>query len=1182
MRLEELHLERFGHFDGLLLDFSGDDIRLHVVYGPNEAGKSTALTAICDALFGIPERTTFDFRHEYSRLRIGATLTSAAGQRLRFKRRKARVNSLLKPDEDGELPADSLDPYLGGASEEFFKRMFALNHQRLRDGGRAMLEAGGDIARSLFEAGAGTAGLAAVVKRLADDADAIGAPTRKAAAKPYWRAHDRYEQAAARMKAEAMKAESWNAARKAAAAAAERLAELEAALTAARREQSALERIRRVAPILRRIDDLDLRLAALGDGVALPVGFIDDWQQAVQAARDADGGAARCAEALAELRAERERLGSAGPWPALAGRIDELVIALGDYRAKRTDLPHRDRDLEAGRDRLAELLRKLGLGIAPERIDEHAPSAPATARIRRLIGEWNRLDVEHRKAREEARQSTAARQQAEMLQAEAGTPVDPGPAAAAYDAAAAMGDTAARLVLARRALAAGEEELAAALAGLGRWSLDADELTRREFPSEESVTRSGQAHDRIEAARRAADDDRKRLTAERRRLDGEIAALRAVGQVPTEDALRTARRHRDDGWRLIRRRHLDGAEVPPEQLAAFAPEGGIAEVYEAAVQQADFIADSREREAGRLERFATLTGQSERTGADLAALEAHERALAEQAADWEREWAALWAASAVEPGSPTEMRGWLARRDRVLARHQARQTAGTQVATAEDEDRAARGHLLRAAAELGLGDAEGLDTPTLRDRVAARIATARETQARALEARRVLADRRRQAEERLAEQARVADALEQWRAEWAREIPALGLPADASAAEAEAALGVWQDIDTLRASLTQTAQRRRDMQAVIAAFEAELAALLAELGDAAADLAGEPDRAAVVPVLQRRLEDARRLETRIADLDDRLGKAAQAHAAAVEQARAAARARDDLRRRHGLDDDADVPALARDAEARRGLAEAGDGLDEAALREAGAAVDMDSAAAEVARLGGEIDRLQRELREAGQALAEADAALRALGGHEGAAAAAQEANDAGAAMIALVEQWLRLRAAGRILNRAVERYREANQHPLVQRASAIFAAVAGTSTGNGGDPIVRLSVDYTDEARPVLVGYRRDGAPCPVAGMSDGTLDQLYLALRIAAIERHIATAEPLPFIADDLFITSDEARTAAGIGALAELGRHTQVLLFTHHQYVVDAATAALAPDALKIHHLRIHSLGSGETAML
>jgi uncharacterized protein YhaN len=87
--------------------------------------------------------------------------------------------------------------------------------------------------------------------------------------------------------------------------------------------------------------------------------------------------------------------------------------------------------------------------------------------------------------------------------------------------------------------------------------------------------------------------------------------------------------------------------------------------------------------------------------------------------------------------------------------------------------------------------------------------------------------------------------------------------------------------------------------------------------------------------------------------------------------------------------------------------------------------------------------------------------------------------------------------------------------------------------------------------------------------MSEGTLDQLYLSLRMAAIELHAAGAEPMPFIADDLFITSDEDRVQAGLQALAELGRTTQVILFTHHQHVLRLA-ATLPTEAVRLHKLQ------------
>ncbi len=51
MRLLSLSLERYGAFTDRVLEFR-PDARLHVVLGANEAGKSTALSAVTDLLFG--------------------------------------------------------------------------------------------------------------------------------------------------------------------------------------------------------------------------------------------------------------------------------------------------------------------------------------------------------------------------------------------------------------------------------------------------------------------------------------------------------------------------------------------------------------------------------------------------------------------------------------------------------------------------------------------------------------------------------------------------------------------------------------------------------------------------------------------------------------------------------------------------------------------------------------------------------------------------------------------------------------------------------------------------------------------------------------------------------------------------------------------------------------------------
>ncbi len=80
-----------------------------------------------------------------------------------------------------------------------------------------------------------------------------------------------------------------------------------------------------------------------------------------------------------------------------------------------------------------------------------------------------------------------------------------------------------------------------------------------------------------------------------------------------------------------------------------------------------------------------------------------------------------------------------------------------------------------------------------------------------------------------------------------------------------------------------------------------------------------------------------------------------------------------------------------------------------------------------------------------------------------------------------------------------------------------------------------------------------------VPGMSTGTADQLYLALRVASIEDYLDRANALPFVADDLFINFDDNRAGAGFQVLGELAKKTQVLFFTHHQHLVDIARDTL-----------------------
>lgn len=172
MRLRTLQLLRFGHFTDRELIFAEPGKRFHVIYGDNEAGKSTALRAISGLLFGIDERTPDAHLHTTKDLRIGATLENDGGETLSIVRRKGRKDTLF--DLGGTvIPESRVHAYTGGITKDVFEAMFGLNHERLVAGGRDLLAGHGEIGQALFGAAAGVRGLHDLVAGLESEANEL-------------------------------------------------------------------------------------------------------------------------------------------------------------------------------------------------------------------------------------------------------------------------------------------------------------------------------------------------------------------------------------------------------------------------------------------------------------------------------------------------------------------------------------------------------------------------------------------------------------------------------------------------------------------------------------------------------------------------------------------------------------------------------------------------------------------------------------------------------------------------------------------------------------------------------------------------------------------------------------------------------------------------------------------------
>ena len=186
MRIARLDLTRYGRFTDYRLDFgpapaNGPDF--HVVYGLNEAGKSTAAAAILDLLFGIEKQSAYgapEVRtnwHAYSAMRIGARLELRGGA-YEVARLKRDTNSLVDAD-NRPLEETFIKAELAGVDRAAFRMMFSLDDESLEKGGEAILESRGDLGQLLFSASAGLAEMSGRLGGLREKADSFFRPRAK-------------------------------------------------------------------------------------------------------------------------------------------------------------------------------------------------------------------------------------------------------------------------------------------------------------------------------------------------------------------------------------------------------------------------------------------------------------------------------------------------------------------------------------------------------------------------------------------------------------------------------------------------------------------------------------------------------------------------------------------------------------------------------------------------------------------------------------------------------------------------------------------------------------------------------------------------------------------------------------------------------------------------------------------
>jgi uncharacterized protein YhaN len=244
------------------------------------------------------------------------------------------------------------------------------------------------------------------------------------------------------------------------------------------------------------------------------------------------------------------------------------------------------------------------------------------------------------------------------------------------------------------------------------------------------------------------------------------------------------------------------------------------------------------------------------------------------------------------------------------------------------------------------------------------------------------------------------------------------------------------------------------------------------------------------------------------------------------------------------------------------LAELASGQDLAAFVLEVQRHDPDDLVAKRGRLDEEKMGLQREQKQLVEAIALQRRELDSIGGQSLAAGIAETAQGLAAKIEADVEHYVRLKLSSVILASAIERYRQKNQSPVLDAASGYFRTITR-------DAFEGLKADYDEKGDPIIKAFRPDGRTLMVHEMSDGSRDQLFLALRLGALEKYIGNNGPMPFIVDDVLVHFDDDRSAAALTGMGRLAEKTQIIFFTHHRHLVHLAKASLEDAILTVHSL-------------
>ena len=673
---------------------------------------------------------------------------------------------------------------------------------------------------------------------------------------------------------------------------------------------------------------------------------------------------------------------------------------------------------------------------------------------------------------------------------------------------------------------------------------------------------------------------------QRTHLSDELRQLQSSGLLPSEADLQDLRKTRSQRWYELAEAWRSAATA----MAVHAETGsddGIGEHPRADVERADvkvaatkmaerhfldalsetdLVADRLRLEADRIARGISLSARIESSGQQRVALEQVQGELAEQQRQSQQAWQELWSGCCDAPLSPVEMLEWREKWLSLSALSVELEQVLQSLTKRQRQVDSARLELLSAAGE-STDSTMGFTALLQQTRLHQQQLTEAQGSLATLDQQLAeLSERDMRSRSGLEQQQSMADAA---RSRWQEVCVQAGLPPDLDTTAAIDLMQQREALITEHGDWLQQGQQNEQESHWLAEYEQAVKEVTVNLDITAATTEQQVEKLATRQQAALEVASQHQVLTRTRDERKQALDTANASLSSRQESLQRKRVQLDL---DATDDLATVLDVLQQrarldtqlADLREDLIQLADGEELDQLRHRMEAIDADEADARVQQLQQSLQDLQVETERLLSHRVELLQRQRELDQADTAAVdARQRGSDQAAELQAHSRQYLVTRIAQRFLQAQLDSYREQHQGPLLEHASARFSHLTCGEFS-------RLKLDYGDADAIELKAQRAGGQLIPVNGLSDGTRDQLFLSLRLASLQLHFEKHEPMPLVVDDLLITFDDRRAAAALELFADLATTTQVLLFTHHQHVVDFCNRLPSDKHACLHQLR------------